>query len=57
MFLFSLSVLISLVFFGQRNIASLGAGPSQQEDQAHGVSDRQAEEDCEMYRGMVPVNE
>lgn len=46
---------MSLVFFGehfQRNIASLGAGPPQQEDQAHRVSDRQAEEDCEMYRGM-----
>ena len=41
-------------FFEQWYIASLGAGPPQQEDQTHRVSDRQAEEDCEMYRGMRP---
>lgn len=48
------SDLISLVFFGQWNIASLGTGPPQQKDQAHRVSDRQAQEDCEMLRGMKP---
>lgn len=52
--LLSWGSLISSVFFGQRNIASLGDGPPQQEDQAHRVSDRKAEEDCEMYRGMRP---
>lgn len=41
-------------FFGQWNIASLGAGPPQQEDQTHWVSDRKAEEDCEMFRGTRP---
>lgn len=51
---YSLSILIWLVFFGQWNIASLGAGSPQQEDQAHRVSDGQAEEDCEVYRGMMP---
>lgn len=42
-----------LTFAGQRNIASLGAGPPQQEDQAYRVSDRQAEEGREMYRGVI----
>lgn len=41
-------------YFGQRNTASLGAGRPQQEDQAHRVSDRQAEEDCEMCTGTRP---
>lgn len=44
-----------LVFFGQRNSASLGAGPSQQENQADRVSDRQAEEERAMFRGMMPL--
>lgn len=39
---------------GQRDAAGLGAGPAQQEDPAHRVSDRQAEEDREMYRGTTP---
>lgn len=50
------SFIFSPVCFGQRNTASLGTGPSKQEDQAHRVSDQQAEENCEMFRGTVPFS-
>lgn len=49
-----LSFVIHSTFFGQWNIASLGAGPPQQEDQTYGVSDREAEADCEMFGGTRP---
>lgn len=44
-----------LVFFGQRNSASVGAGPPQQKNQANRVSDRQTEEERAMFRGVMPL--